>query len=81
MTNYESLSLGIALIAVIISLLSLIRTRKNESIQLALDQIQADLAAKQLSQIVAREDLEGQPFFAIRVTGIGGFGDPNTPQY
>lgn len=79
--NFEAVSVVTALLAVVISLVSLIRTRKYEGMQLALEKIQADLAAKQLEQLVAEEDLEGQPRFAVRVTSIGGFGDPQTPQF
>ena len=81
MTQQEILSTLVATLALVISLVSLIRTRKTTEVQVELSRINAKLAEKQFDRLVKEEPLEGQPTFAIYVTSIGGFGDFSSPNY
>jgi hypothetical protein len=81
MSPYELVSTLAALLALVISVISLVRTRKNAEIQTELGRISAQLAQRQLERLVANEPLEHQPRFAIRVASISGIGDPRGPSY
>lgn len=76
----ENITILVAIIAVIIAFLSLCRTRKFNEIQLGLQEIQTDLAEKNLEQLIEADVISGQPIFAIRrliCRGIGGQDSPN----
>ena len=75
MTPYEILTICVAVLAVMISLVSLVRTRKTTKVQIELEKISARLAEKQLDKIIESEEREGQPVFVVRTTNIVGF-DP-----
>jgi hypothetical protein len=81
MTTYELVSTLAALVALVISVVSLVRTRRNADIQTELGRINAQLAERQLERLLADEPLEDQPRFAVRVASISGLGDPQTPSY
>lgn len=72
----------IALLAVVISVVSLVRTRKTSQKQLELGKITADLAKKQLERIVKEEEsiykaklsvkIQGQsPIYSLVIRNIG----------
>lgn len=81
MTLQESITALLSILAVIASLVSLVRTRKYNDLQLELESISAQLAEKQLSKMLESEEREGQPIFAIRKLDIVGLGDPDSPDY
>lgn len=81
MTSYELLTTLVAILALVISAVSLFRTRKTAEMQIELARVSSKLAEKQLERLIVDEPLEGQPVFAIRVTAIGGVGDYPSPQY
>jgi hypothetical protein len=55
MSRYEVLSFLLAVVAIVVSVVSLIRTRKIQEKQLEFQKIAADLSAKQL-EIIRREE-------------------------
>lgn len=78
----------IALVAVVLIFVTLIRERKYKNISekyLALstkfERANAKLAEKQLSKIIDEEALEGQPRFAIQTMNIGGYGEFGSENY
>jgi hypothetical protein len=81
MSPYEFVSTLVALLAIAISVVSLVRTRKNAEVQTELARISAQIAERQLDRLVADEQLEDQPRFAVRVTSISGIGEPSTNSY
>jgi len=81
MSEHEIWSIVIAAAALVVSLISIYRTRKNEQIQLALTQINTSLAQKQLDRIEEEEESGGQPVFAILAEGAEGIGDFESPDY
>lgn len=83
MTLFESLTLSISLVAVVISVVSLVRTRRTASQQLELEKITADLSAKQLQFLEAEEkmlskaqiDAELEEYgtdYKLIITNVGG---------
>ncbi len=56
MTKYEILTLVVSLLAVIVSTVSLVRTRKIAAQQLDLEKITAELSKKQLEKIIESEE-------------------------
>lgn len=81
MTSFETISTIVATLALVISFVSLFRTRKTAEMQMELARVSAQLAEKQLDRLLADEPLQGQPVFAIRVTSIGGVGHYPLPEY
>ena len=71
MTTYQIITACIALLAVIISAISLRRTSKTTKEQLSLQRIMADLAQKQLEQIHNAEKSSESVRFSVRVERIG----------
>jgi len=78
----------IALLAVILGFITLIRERKYKKISekyMALsakfEGANAKLAEKQLSKIIDEEALEGQPKFAIQTKSTGGYGELGSKDY
>lgn len=57
MTKYEILTLVVSLLAVTVSAMSLIRTRKIAAQQLDLEKITAELSKKQLEKIIESEEV------------------------
>lgn len=80
MTPYEVITVCASLVAIVISLVSLIRTRETSNKQIELEKISAKLAEKQLTKIEEAEEREGQPIFVVRATNIVGT-DPNQTGY
>ena len=70
--DYELASIFMALAALIISFVSLVRTRKNSEVQTQLNWISERLAEKQYDKILESEEREGQPIFVIRTSSISG---------
>ncbi len=56
MTKYEILTLAVSLLAVIVSAVSLFRTRRIAAQQLDLEKITAELSKKQLEKIIESEE-------------------------
>ncbi|MFA6465923.1 MAG: hypothetical protein WCT30_09220 [Desulfurivibrionaceae bacterium] len=56
MTKYEILTLAVSLLAVFVSAISLVRTRKIAAQQLDLEKITAELSRKQLEKIIESEE-------------------------
>lgn len=81
MSRYELLSTLVALFALALSAVSLVRTRKTAELQTELARLSAELAGRQLDRLVADEPLEDQPRFAVRPIAISGLGDPATDSY
>lgn len=80
MTPYEVITVCASLVAIVISLVSLIRTRETSNKQIELEKISAKLAEKQLTKIEEAEEREGQPIFVVRATNIVGT-DPEQTGY
>ena len=83
MTTYEIVSLIVSLVAVVIALVSLVRTRKVASQQIELERVTAELSAKQLDILNAEEkslskaqiDVELEGFdsdYHFIITNVGG---------
>lgn len=77
----EVIAILVSLLSVMIAFLSLYRTRKNSEIQAKLQDIQTQIAEKQLDQLIEEEDLSGQPVFAIRTLSLSGLGDKDSPEF
>jgi len=71
----------IALVAIIISFVSLYRTRKSEEDRQKLQHIETKLAEKELSRIVEAEERENQPTFVVREIGMLGCGNNKYSDY
>jgi hypothetical protein len=56
MSKYEILTLVVSILAIIVSAVSLVRTRKIAAQQLDLERITAELSKKQLERIIASEE-------------------------
>jgi len=56
MTKYEILTLAVSLLAIIVSAVSLVRTRKIAAQQLDLEKITAELSKKQLEKIIKSDE-------------------------
>lgn len=81
MTLYELIATLVAVLAVVISFVSLVRTRKFNDLQTQLTKLSTDLAQRQLTRLISDEPLMGQPRFAVRAVSISGLGDPRSPSY
>lgn len=71
MTKYELLTLLVSVLAVVVSTISLIRTRKIASQQLQLEKITAELSKKQLEQILENEKQAEQAFIDVELYSVG----------
>jgi len=71
MTGYETVTLCVSLLSVIIAVTSLIRTRKIAAEQLKLEQITAQLVKKQISQIDEAAHDKTQPKLHVDLTKLG----------
>ncbi len=71
MTAYELLTLLASVIAVIISAVSLVRTRKLAAEQLALERITAELSRLQIKSFEEQEVLKTKPQLNVAITKIG----------
>ena len=71
MTPYELLTLLASIIAVVISAVSLVRTRKLAAEQLELERITADLSRLQIKSIEEQENLKTKPQLNVAITKIG----------
>lgn len=71
MTPYQTIAVCIALLALIISAVSLRRTSKTTKEQLSLQRVMADLAQKQLEQIQDSENSAESARLSLRVDTAG----------
>lgn len=71
MSSYETLTLLVSLLAVVISTVSLVRSRKLSEEQLKLERITAELSAYQIKEIEERESLKDKPKIAVRLAKLG----------
>lgn len=71
MTPYELLTLLASVIAVIISAVSLVRTRKLAAEQLELERITAELSRLQIKSLEEQEVLKTKPQLNVAITKIG----------
>lgn len=71
MSSYESLSLLVSLLAIVISTVSLVRSRKLGEEQLKLERITAELSAYQIKEIEERELLKDKPKIGLRLSKLG----------
>ena len=71
MTHYELLTLSASVIAIIISAVSLIRTRKLAAEQLELERITAKLSKLQIKSIEEQEHLKTKPQLNVAITKLG----------
>jgi len=71
MTTYQIITACIALLAVVISAVSLRRTSKTTKEQLSLQRIMAELAQKQLQQIQESENSAESVRLSVRVDAAG----------
>lgn len=71
----------ISILAVIISFISLYRSRKYNEISLRLQEIDSQLSEKQLAKILEKETIEDQPTFVVTTSSISGTGNYDSPDY
>ncbi len=71
MTFYELLTILISIIAIIISTVSLVRTRKIAMEQIELEKITAELSRLQIKEIAEQEELKTKPQLNVEITTIG----------
>lgn len=71
MTFYETLTIITSIVAVIISTVSLVRTRKIAMEQIELEKITADLSRLQIKQITEQDELKTKPQLNVAITTIG----------
>jgi len=71
MTRYEILTLLVSAVAVIISTVSLVRTRKIAAQQLDLEKITADLSKKQLEKIIESEEEAEKASIELELLSLG----------
>ncbi|MBP0938979.1 hypothetical protein V2K16_01950 [Pseudomonas alliivorans] len=72
MTPYELFTLLVSVVAIIISAVTLVRTRKLASEQLALERITAELSGLQIKTLEESEKLKTKPQLNIALTKLGG---------
>ncbi|WKW33925.1 hypothetical protein KIH13_09450 [Pseudomonas viridiflava] len=72
MTPYELLTLSVSVVAIIISTVTLVRTRKLASEQLALERITAELSGLQIKNLEENEKLKTKPQLNVAITKLGG---------
>lgn len=70
MTSYEFLTLLVSLLAVILSAVSLFRTRRTAIRQLALQEITAELSKKQLEKIKESEEDAKKTFIEVKLVSL-----------
>lgn len=71
MTPYELLTLSVSVVAIIISAVTLVRTRKLASEQLALERITAELSGLQIKGLEENEKLKTKPQLNVALTKLG----------
>lgn len=71
MTLYELLTLLASIIAIVISAVSLMRTRKLAAEQLELERITAELSKLQIKSIEEQEHLKTKPQLNVAITKLG----------
>lgn len=71
MTSYETLSLLVSLIAIVISTASLVRTRKIAKEQVELERITAELSRLQIQNIEEDRAERNKPKFNVTLTKVG----------
>lgn len=71
MSNFEALSLIISSLAVVISIISLIRTKKLAEEQLELEKFTAELSKLQIENIAVEKADKTKPKFNVSLTKIG----------
>lgn len=71
MTLYELLTLLASVIAIVISAVSLVRTRKLAAEQLELERITAELSKLQIKNIEEQEHLKTKPQLNVAITKLG----------
>lgn len=71
MTLYELLTLLASIVAIVISAVSLVRTRKLAAEQLELEQITAELSRLQIKSIEEQEYLKTKPQLNVAITNLG----------
>jgi hypothetical protein len=70
-SSYELLILLTSLLAVVVSFVSLVRTRKVALEQLALERVTAELSKMQMKNIKEENDAKNQPKFNVTIQRIG----------
>jgi len=70
-TLYELLTLLASIIAIVISAVSLVRTRKLAAEQLELERITAELSRLQIKSIEEQEHLKTKPQLNVAITKLG----------
>lgn len=71
MTMYELLTLLASIVAVVISAVSLVRTRKLAAEQLELARVTAELSRLQIKEISEQDALKTKPQLNVAITKIG----------
>lgn len=71
MTYYEFLTLLIALLAVVISAVSFVRSGKTQERQLEFEAINATLAKKQLEIILREDTMQGKAHLVVELVKVG----------
>lgn len=71
MTKYEFITLCVSVLAVVVSTISLIRTRKTADQQLHLEKITSELSKKQLEQILETEKQAEKAFIDLELYSVG----------
>ncbi|MAD45463.1 MAG: hypothetical protein CMI02_07715 [Oceanospirillaceae bacterium] len=71
MSNFETLTLLVSLLAVIISTISLVRTRKLAKEQLELERVTAELSRLQIQSLEEDRESKTKPKFNVTLSKLG----------
>lgn len=71
MSKYEILSLLISILAVVVSAVSLVRTRKIAKEQLELEKVTAELSRLQIESLSEEKSNKDKPKFNVNLTKLG----------
>lgn len=71
MTLHELLTLLVSIVAIVVSAVSLVRTRKLAAEQLELERITAELSRLQIKSMEEQEDLKTKPQLNVAITKLG----------
>jgi len=71
MSLFETLTLLISVLAIVVSTVSLVRTRKISEEQLKLERITAELSAHQIKEIEEQKSLKNKAGMNVRINKLG----------
>ncbi|MCE6976203.1 hypothetical protein EI534_01895 [Pseudomonas frederiksbergensis] len=71
MSLFETLTLLISVLAIVVSTVSLVRTRKISEEQLKLEKVTAELSARQIQEIEEQKSLKNKASMHVRINKLG----------